>query len=303
MEFSEGAGKSLDELLEDFLSNQLSYQTKRAYEGDVRQFFAKQGLTHPKDVTLSHVTCYRNSLAAGCKPATIARKLTVLRQFFEFCVGIGLLSKNPAKAVKSPKVPQYSNTNGLTKEEAELLLRQPDRNTVIGKRDYSILCLMLHNGLRRSEVANIKWEDFGEARDRITLTIHGKGGKVNMTKVKASVMQGIQEYIQASGRVLSPESPLFTATKRSDPSQAEKPISAETIYRIVKKYVKMAGIKKRISPHSLRHTSITLCLDGGGSLRQAQHLARHDDPRTTMRYDRNRFDLDNHGTDYIRLDT
>ena len=81
-----------------------------------------------------------------------------------------------------------------------------------------------------------------------------------------------------------------------------KPLSAKGIRNIVQKYGRMAGIDKRISSHSLCHTCVTLCLDGGGTIRHAQYLARHDDPKTTIRYDRNRNNLDDHGTDYIRLD-
>lgn len=74
-----------------------------------------------------------------------------------------------------------------------------------------------------------------------------------------------------------------------------------TVYRVVKARARKAGIQKRITPHSLRHTAITLALDGGASVRQVQQLAGHRDPKTTMRYDRNRENLDHHGSDYIRI--
>ncbi|MCK5119820.1 MAG: tyrosine-type recombinase/integrase, partial [Candidatus Latescibacteria bacterium] len=230
--------------------------------------------------------------------------LTVIRQFFGFCVDLDLLSKNPADKIKAPKVDHLSTTNGLSKEEAEEFLRQPDRSTLRGKRDFAMLFLMINNGLRRSEVTAIRWGDFGQERGYSILMIRGKGAQEDITKIKPSVMEAIEAYKEASGRAFGKDSPLFitSRTKGGEPSErAEKALSPETIRVMVKKNAALAQIKKRVSPHSLRHTCITLCLDGGGSIRQAQYLARHGDPRTTMRYDRNRNNLDDHGTDYVQL--
>ena len=107
---------------------------------------------------------------------------------------------NPALTVRSPKVSQSSTTNGLTKEQAESLLRQPDKSTVMGKRDYVILSLMLHNGLRNSEVTSICWGDFSQERGYVVLNIRGKGGKANIAKIKPKVMAAVEDYTQASDR-------------------------------------------------------------------------------------------------------
>ncbi len=295
----------IDELITRFLSNQLSGHTRRAYSCDIRGFLDAFNGQDLQEITPEDVVRFRNKLQECLQPATVARKLAVIRQFLKFCVCVGALKRNPTQAVKAPKVSQYSTTNGLTKEQAESLLRQQDRSTVMGKRDYAILCLMLHNGLRNSEVTNILWGDFAEERGNTILNIRGKGGKENMTKIKPVVMDAIQEYVQASGRELDRDSPLFIGAETNSVihwNRTGKPLSTGGIRYIVKKYGRMAGIKKRISPHSLRHTCITLCLDGGGSIRHAQYLARHEDPKTTIRYDRNKNNLDDHGTDYIRLD-
>jgi len=295
----------IDELITQFLSNQLSEHTRRAYKCDIRIFLDTFSGRDLEKITPEDIACYRNSLLKALQPATVARKLAVIRQFFRFCVGNGFLKRNPAQMVRSPKVSQYTTTNGLTKEQAESLLRQPDRNTVMGKRDYAILCLMLHNGLRNSEVTNIQWGDFAEERGNVILNIRGKGGKESVTKIKPVVMAAIEDYVQSSGRELDKDSPLFIGEKTNSVihwNRIGKPLSTGGIRYIVKKYGRMAGINKRISPHSLRHTCITLCLDGGGTIRHAQYLARHEDPKTTIRYDRNKNNLDDHGTDYIRLD-
>lgn len=296
---------AIEELLSQFLSNQLSRHTRKAYGCDVWGFLHTFSDRDIGEITTEDIAGYRDRLMEDLKPSTVARKLAVIRQFFRFCVDSGLLEHNPAQVVKSPKAPQYSNTNGLTKEQAESLLRQPDRYTVKGRRDYAILSLMLHNGLRNSEATGIRWEDFGEERGHAVLSIRGKGGKAGITKIKPKVMAAIEDYVKASGRKLDRDSPLFIGQKTYAGvrwNRIGEPLSTEAVRFMVKRYARMAGINKRISPHSLRHTCVTLCLDGGGTIRHAQNLARHADPKTTIWYDRHKNGLDDHGTDYIRLD-
>jgi integrase/recombinase XerD len=298
-------GLRISQLIPQFLSNLLSEHTRRAYRFDMMGFAEAFDDTDIRRIATEDIAGYRDRLLANLQPATVARKLAVLRRFFTFCVDAQLLRYNPALAVRSPKVSQYSATNGLTKAQAESLLRQPDRTTIIGKRDYAILSLMLHNGLRNSEVTGIRWGDFNEERGHTILNIRGKGGKESVAKIKPVVMSAIVDYVKASERQMDEDSSLFIGKITNSVihwNRIGSPLSADGIRHIVKRYGRMAGIDKRISPHSLRHTCITLCLDGGGSIRHAQYLARHEDPKTTIRYDRNRNNLDDHGTDYVKLD-
>jgi len=112
------------------------------------------------------------------------------------------------------------------------------------------------------------------------------------------VLRAIGDYFDRSGRERRDEAPLFVATQHN---RGEISLSTNTVAQIVKRRAKQAGITKRITPHSLRHTAITLALDGGASVRQVQQLAGHADPKTTIRYDRNRKNLDDHGSDYIKI--
>ena len=298
--------RNVEELATRFLSSHLSGNTREAYRCDLRSFFSRFGDGDLSGITTEDIASYRDELMKQLKPSTVASKLAVIRHFFRFCVGEGIQGHNPAQSVRSPKVPQYSSTNGLTKEQAESLLRQPDMSALKGKRDYAILCLMLHNGLRNSEVTGIRWGDFSDERGYTVLSICGKGGKECVAKIKPKIMTAIEDYVKASGRKMEPHFPLFIGQKTHAGvrwNRIGKPLAAETIRYMVKRYGRMAGIQKHITPHSLRHTCVTLCLDGGGTIRHAQYLARHADPKTTMRYDRNRNNLNDHGTDYIRLDT
>jgi len=280
------------------LVGQLSKNTQRTYRAALADFFESMGAMHIREITRDHIIGYRNYLMERYAPATVALRLSVLSQLFEEARLRGIVEENPVKAVKRPRVPSESTTQGLTAKEAAALLATCDCATVKGARDYAILRLMLYTGLRRSEVVNARWGDLRQERGHWVLCVVGKGGRLRKAKLQVSVKRALDEYIQMSERRLTSESPLFVATQHN---RGEVSLSPNTVAQMVKRRAKQAGITKRITPHSLRHTAVTLALDGGATVRQVQYLAGHADPKTTMRYDRNRENLDDHASDYIRI--
>ncbi len=282
--------------LNTFLAGQLSDHTRRAYAADLCGFFRvgsmeEISLERIQGVTLEQVVAYRNYLLANYSKATVARKMSALRSMFDYFSSIGIMRYNPAasKLARSPKVGNDSYTAGLTRQEAELLLRQPDRSTLIGKRDYALLLLLITGGLRRSEVVSIKKSDFFQSGSHVGLVVEGKGGKTEKIKIQPRTYAAIFDYCKCHD-----SDTVFL-------NQYGKPISTQAVWRIVEKYAFMAGIKKKITPHSLRHTFVTLAIDGGAKLVQVQTAARHSDPKTTMRYYRNRDNMDDNAVDYIEL--
>lgn len=282
--------------VDTFLAGQLSDETRRAYAADLCGFFEvgsmrEISLERIQGITLEQVVAYRNFLLANYKKATVARKMSALRSLFDYFCSVGLLRNNPAtsKLARSPKVSNESNTAGLTRQEAELLLRQPDRNTLTGKRDYAILLLLLTAGLRRSEVVSIKKSDFFQVGSHVGLVVDGKGGKEEPVKMQPRTNAAIFEYCHHHNSEM-----VFL-------NRYSKPISGQAVWRIVEKYIALAGIKKKITPHSLRHTFVTLAIDGGAKLVQVQTAARHADPKTTMRYYRNKNNMDDNAVDYIEF--
>ncbi|MCL5256299.1 MAG: tyrosine-type recombinase/integrase [Chloroflexi bacterium] len=301
-----------------FLTGAISERTRAAYRRDIEGFLAwlrDAGFDDLSGITPDVLLAYRNHLMGYLKPSSVARKLSVLRNFFDFCQEKGVTETNPARArrVRSPKVSSYSTTAGLNQAQAELLLRQPDRSTPMGLRDYALLSLMLHTGLRRSEVVSAKCGDFVTKLGHRVLIVVGKGNKPRDVKIPEKVWRAINEYFLASGREITSDSPLFVPLP--DPSNVvtkaidESPLSAEAIWWLVQKYARQAGFlpegqdrkSVNITPHSLRHTFITLALAGGAPLHKVQYAAGHSDPRTTERYDRDRDNLDDNATDYVRL--
>lgn len=286
-----------EDVREAFLAGRLTEKTRAAYRQDLAAFFTFAEVQTPADITADRVTAWRNSLMdAGLRAATVSRKLTALRCLCDHLVYHGHLPRNPAdpKVVRAPRTSGASRTQGLTHGQAERLLEAPDRTTLRGARDYAILRWLLQLGLRREELCGVTLADLGEERGHRTARILGKGGKDRILPLKPGLWQATLSYLEMSARALDrepPGAPLFTSTR---PRSGRPPIrlTARMVWYIVARYVRLAGIKKRISPHSLRHTAITLALDAGATIRQAQTFSGHADPKTTVRYDRTREDLD-----------
>ena len=124
------------------------------------------------------------------------------------------------------------------------------------------------------------------------MRVYGKGGKERVVPIGQYATTTLQHYIEKARPALlkTISSPyLFVA-------RAGKPMTRQGFWKLIKRYAALAGIKQKISPHSLRHSFITAALDAGVALRDVQEAASHADPRTTMRYDRARQSLDRHAT-------
>jgi site-specific recombinase XerD len=286
--------------MRDWLAGQLSQETRRAYASDLRAFmaWAAERQAHTLgDVTRGVLIAYRDDLKArGYAVASIARKLSCIRQALEYAFAEGLIPSNPAKTVKAYKVPDVSPRHALDAAQVRALLAQPNRATLKGARDYAILSVLLYLGMRRSEVAGLSCAQFGEERSHTTLHVHGKGGKVRLLPVPPQVGEAILSYLEQDGRADAfsrrAEAPLFRPTKNPRyGNRTDKTLTADAIWRMVKRFALAAGIAE-IDVHTLRHTPLTAALDGGASLRRVQAMAGHSDPKTTARYDSRRGGLD-----------
>jgi len=324
-----------DDPYRDFLVGQLSPRTRRIYQSDLLCFFVwledpealedpqtlREAKTHcrpgPADiarVTTDQVIAYRNYLFdLGRSPSTVARHLSVLRQFFDLAEERGLVPANPTRSrrVRSPKVNPYGKAQYLTREQAEALLKRPDRTTVKGRRDHAILLLFLHNALRRSEVVSLRWGDLGTVGGYQVAYVLRKGKQEREpVKLKPQVWQAILDYVEASGRTMTPEAPLFVATTDAGdylrryygnvPAEGETPLSAEAIRQMVKRYAGELGLD--IAPHALRHTSGRLARRGGADVEKVREFLGHAQLNTTQIYLQQVASLDDHGTDYVHLE-
>jgi integrase len=163
-----------------------------------------------------------------------------------------------------------------------------------------MLALLIRTGLRRSEIASLRWGDFDEAQGHRIATVRAKGGVLRTIKIPPDVwrvIEGWRETITAAKCERAEGSPVFV---RLDGQNGARALTDRAIYEVVRKRLRMAGIEG-MGPHSLRATFVTLALEGGAPLHLVQRAAGHADPRTTERYWRRKHALDDNAVDYIRL--
>jgi integrase/recombinase XerD len=251
-------------------------RTRESYATDLKQWgawCAEHGV-EVLDVTRAHVQVYARQLEeAGRAPATIGRKLSAVGGFYAYCVVEGELPRSPVAHVRRPRVSDESPRFGLDREELRRLLAAAAAHSPIALALVSLLAL---NGLRVSEACRATRADLAVDRGHQLLTITRKGGKKATVPLAPRTAAAVLAVANADGPLLG--------------------LDRYAAWRLIATLVDAAGITKTISPHSLRHTFVTLALDAGVALRDVQDAAGHADPRTTRRYDRGRQSLDRHAT-------
>ena len=228
-----------------------------------------------------------SSTCAGCKrfsdtnPSTVSRRLSVVTGFYRTCVIDGVLDHSPADHVRRPHVPPESPTLGLSHLQFEAMLTAARESA--NSNDFALVAMLGLLGLRIFEACGANIEALSEVHGHRVLRVHGKGDKVALVPLPPAVSRAIDRT--ADGRNAGPLLRNRTGT-RMDRHCATRRLRALAGH---------AGVTlPRMHPHMLRHTYVTTMLDAGVDLRDVQIAARHADPRTTMRYDRARKNLDRH---------
>jgi integrase/recombinase XerD len=215
------------------------------------------------------------------KPSTISRRFSVTAGFYRTCVFDGVLEHSPAEHVCRPAVPAESPTLGFTHLQFEALLTAARQS--LHPCDFALVAMLGLLGLRIFEATSADIADLGEEHGHRVLHVCGKGTKVVLVPLPPAVGRAID---RATGDRVGGPILLNSRGARMDRHAAT---------RRLRRLAEDAGIQvTRAHPHMLRHTAVTTMLDAGVDLRDVQIAARHADPRTTMRYDRARQNLDRH---------
>ncbi len=259
----------------------LSRNTLDSYGGDLVRyagFLRGLGIAGFGKTSRTEVMAYLLSLwKQGLSPRTVARSISVLRGFYRWLADEGVLAKNPLEDMESPRTTR-SLPDVLSVDEVESLLNQPDPSHPIGLRDKAMLELLYAAGLRVSELTQLALSNVNvEAGYVIVL---GKGGKQRIVPMGQEALHWLSQYLGDSrARLLGEKpSPLVFV------SQWGRGMSRQAFWKIIKKYALMAGIRKRISPHTIRHSFASHLLEGGADLRSVQSLLGHMDISTTQIY-------------------
>jgi integrase/recombinase XerD len=174
-------------------------------------------------------------------------------------------------------------TEFLTEDEAQAMLRVPDRRTLQGKRDYAILLTLLTAGLRKAEICNLKVGDVKTYRNQPVVDLIGKGQKFRRIPLKPETLFAVQDYLKANKNGVDPDHPIFYTLGKHGPYE-QRSLTPKAVDCLVKSLAKKALIHKRIHPHVLRHTFATTLLDKRNDLRTVQALMGHSHIRTTEAY-------------------
>jgi len=179
---------------------------------------------------------------------------------------------------------RHKQTEFLEKEEIQSLYRTCDRTKIKGLRDFCIISLMVHTGLRRHEVSSLTQASLVGQNKGIVLYARTKGDRSKKIPIKdLELLEALAKYRYKTIDHGEPNGPLFwnLANGRSKESHA---ITDETIRCVIERAVRIAKITKRITPHSLRHTFLTQALHAGADIKTVQMLAGHSNVSTTSRY-------------------
>ena len=306
-----GSEVVLRDPLEQFLSGQLSENTRRAYKTDLIKFFKflnldKITIHDLRRITFQDIVEFRNHLAGeGYKRTSINRKLSSLKALFRMLVAAGQIDQNPADStlVRGYKIEDGLNGKAIATQALKKIQQaiSEEKNKLRQSRDMAIFQLLTFGGLRRSEVSKMRWIDI-----RVDGVFHilnlpdTKSGVDQDIKLQAVVMHYLNEYRNNLGDCgYQTEGHIFISLARNRSNG--KPLSDQSINLIVKKYALRAGLPLNISAHMFRHTCCTLAIEGGAKPQQVQAHLRHKDLKTTMRYYENREKLTDNASDYINL--
>lgn len=293
-----------------FINKSVSEETRRAYRRTVSDFFQFIAGKHPTEVVPADVLRWRDHLRSGRKrAATVSFKLSVIRSFFEYLKAGGVVPLNPAstKLVSPPELPTEPAGRALTGKEVRYLLSGPDREKAEGARDYALMLVMLRLSLRVAEVCSLKASSVKWSHGRWTLRCKIKGGREEVWPLPKDVKQAIDEYLKLDAKRRATlhsdgeEAFLFQPHLNYRTLQFDKGLSPRMVQKLVKKWAGFGGIGD-LSPHDLRRTAITRALEMGQTYRQVQMMSKHKDPKTVMRYDHGRENLDQNAVNFLQYE-
>ncbi|MCZ8068374.1 MAG: tyrosine-type recombinase/integrase [Microcystis sp. LE17-20D] len=275
-------------VLTDWLATKRSPHTRRVYQKDIDNFLADLNLELGKFLSLDRhgayalVSRYKGELITkGLKSATINRRLAAIKSLVAFSYNCGHCDFM-LESVKSEKLSAYRDTSGVDSETFKRVLGGIDRTSLKGIRDCALLILLWSNALRRSEVSKANISDFDPTAKTLRIFGKGRGNNAETVSLGSGTVRAIEAWLSARGEH-DPDKALFVSVNLG---YREGRLSTQAIYNIVKERCQAAGITKAMSPHRVRHSSITAALEAtNGDVRRVQKLSRHSSLNTLLIYD------------------
>ena len=267
----------------DYLSIEkgLSRNTIKSYGLDLRKFNAylgKRGISNPREVKKNDVTKYMYFLKdSDLNSNSISRNLVAIKMLFRFLVSEHVLKEDITGTLESPRMIRPL-PDVMSMDEVVKMLEIPDVRDLLGARDSAALELMYATGMRVSEMVELLLENLN--MDVGFIKCSGKGGKERIVPIGRKAKVSLERYIKKSRVKLSKK----TQDKHLFISRLGKKISRQSFWKMIKKYAKLSGIRKKVTPHTLRHSFATHLLEKGADLRSVQEMLGHADISTTQLY-------------------
>lgn len=260
------------------LEKHLSDNTIESYMRDLAQFahyVLRMYDVPPKKVEPEMIRNYLGRLfEQGREKSSQARALSGIKSFFNYLLLEEVIESSPAELIEAPKASR-SLPDTLSTEEIDRLIGSIDASTTKGLRDRAMLEVLYSCGLRVSELCDLRLGDlfFGEGYIRVI----GKGDKQRLVPVSGMARDRIQLYLEVRDKSRRKDEFVFLNNRG-------KQLTRVMIFTIIKQAALRAGIDKKISPHTFRHSFATHLLEGGANIRQVQELLGHENILTTEIY-------------------
>jgi integrase/recombinase XerD len=273
--------------VEFFTASIRNRNTRAAYAQAVAQFFQwcwRQGIHDLQNIKPVVVAAYVEQHPGAA--TTVKQHLAAIRMLFDWLVTGQIVAANPAGSVRGPK---YSVKRGKTPvlkaDQARTLLDSIATDTIAGLRDRALLGLMCYSFARVSAAVGMQVGDYYQNGKRWWFRLHEKGGKRHEVPAHHNAEAYLDAYISAAGIGDEKKTPLFRSVDRQH-NLTGNPISRTDALRMVKRRSRAAKLPSSTCCHTFRATGITTFLENSGTIENAQAIAAHESPKTTMLYDR-----------------
>ena len=266
----------------DYLSNvkHSSDNTLQAYRRDLDKFleFALvENVNNFSDVNSDVIEEFKSFLSGkGLSSSSVSRTLSSMRGLYQYLILSGVCETNPAKAVHNDKA-EKKELMVLSAKEIESLLAQPDTTDIKGIRDKAMLEILYATGIKVSELINLRLDDFNS---QLSFIRCGSGEKERFIPIYPLAVKALTLYLEKSRK--------FLVTDNREPALfvnvTGEGMTRQGFWKILKAYVQSAGIKKDITPHTLRHSFAAHLLENGADIHDIQVILGHSDIASTQRY-------------------
>lgn len=278
---------AMKDFVEEFLDyliveRGLSKNTISAYRTDLYKYAdylnQKKKKSHLSEVSRDDIRDYMMfQKDKGLSGNSVSRNLVAIKVFHRFCLREKYIKEDITSVLDSPKLWKHL-PEALSLSEVEEILKKPNVRNWMGLRDRAALELMYATGLRVSEIVNLNIENIN--LDVGFVRCVGKGSKERIVPIGRQSQAALDRYIKKSRTKLAKSESVNSLFL----SRLGKKISRQSFWKMIKKYARLAGIKKDIMPHTLRHSFATHLLEGGADLRVVQEMLGHADITTTQIY-------------------